>query len=59
MSDRACSCAESASLHDSDHCCLRGDDWFDAETGTLACGHGDDFRARAKAAALAEQEGDS
>lgn len=52
--DRACSCAEAASLHDSDHCCLRGDDWLDAE-GRLACGHDDDFKARAKAAE-SEQE---
>ena len=50
--DRACSCAEAASLHDSEHCCLRGDDWLDAD-GRLACGHDDDFKARAKAAAEA------
>ena len=51
MSGRACSCAESASLHDSDHCCLRGDDWRDAD-GNLACGHTDDFLLRARKAAL-------
>ena len=51
--DRACSCAEQATLHDDDHCCMS--DW-DGETRLLPCGHEDDFRARARAAAVTAEE---
>lgn len=51
----ACSCAEQATLHDDDHCCMR--DW-DGETRPLPCGHEDDFIARAQAAAITAEEVD-